>query len=534
MSSAIHEGKRLSPFRVIVAALLALGLAIGSFFGYQFWSSAQAAVSEEPWFAGYVDVTSTPTFQFEDPASVRGEDVILSFIVADPENPCTPTWGTHFTLDQAGASLDLDRRIARLQQRGGAAGISFGGLINDELANSCTDASALVKAYTAVVQRYSISTIDLDIEGGNLTDTAAGERRAAAISAVQAARRSNGESLAVWLTLPVSTSGLTEDGTTAVAQMLAAGVDLAGVNAMTMNFGQSLVEDETMAEASERALTATHRQLSTLYKRAKIPLSDGTIWSKLGATPMIGQNDNASEVLSLDDAVALNAWSLAQGVGRMSMWSLNRDITCGPNYVDLRRVSDSCSGIDQGDALFVNVLGAGFNGKSIAAAGRVTVEESASPQSITDDPATSPYSIWSEESSYLKGTKVVWHRNVYEAKWWTSGDLPDDPVLNEWETPWTLVGPVLAGEKPHQLDTFAYELYPEWVGTTAYEKATRINFEGTPYQAKWWTQGDSPEAYSSNPDSSPWVPLTVEQVKAAEEQLVATQTPLTGLPDAAP
>lgn len=534
MTSAIHEGKRLSPIRVTIAALLGAGLVAGSFFGYQSWASAQATVAQEPWFAGYVDVTATPTFQFEDPASVRGRDVMLSFIVADPTNPCTPSWGGHFTMDEAAASLDLDRRIARLQQRGGGAGVSFGGLLNDELASSCTDPAALATAYTSVIQRYSVSTVDLDIEGDNLTNTATGERRAAAIAAVQAARRSSGDSLAVWLTLPASTSGLTEDGTTAVAQMLAAGVDLAGVNIMTMNFGQSIDSGESMAAASERALTATHRQLSTLYKRTKTPLSDGTIWSKLGATPMIGQNDDATEVFGLQDATALNSWALKQGLGRMSMWSLNRDLTCGPNYVDLHRVSDSCSGIAQGNSLFADVLGAGFDGRSIAAASHVTTGEPVDPKTITDDPATSPYAIWSEDSSYLKGSKVVWHRNVYEAKWWTSGDLPDDPVLNAWETPWTLVGPVLAGEKPHELDTLAYDLYPEWVGATAYEKGTRVNFSGIPYQAKWWTQGDSPEAYSSNPDSSPWVPLTTDQVKAAEAQLSADQQQLTGMPGTAP
>ncbi len=41
----------------------------------------------------------------------------------------------------------------------------------------------------------------------------------------------------MWLTLPVSPNGLTADGLRVVDQMLSAGVDLAGVNGMTMDFG---------------------------------------------------------------------------------------------------------------------------------------------------------------------------------------------------------------------------------------------------------------------------------------------------------
>ncbi|BDZ49697.1 hypothetical protein GCM10025867_19380 [Frondihabitans sucicola] len=116
----------------------------------------------------------------------------------------------------------------------------------------------------------------------------------------------------------------------------------------------------------------------------------------------------------------------------------------------------------------------------------------------------------------FEGTKIVWHRNVYEAKWWTQGDVPDNPVLNSWQTPWQLVGPVLKGEKPVAQPTLPAGTYPNWDGTTAFTSGARVLFEGTPYQAKWWTQGDSPAAASSNPDSSPWVPLTLAQIAAVK------------------
>ncbi len=505
---------RLSWTRVIVAVLTVIALAAGGLFAWNAWAGSQRDNDSEPWFAAYVDVTATPTFSFESPAGDGEKDVMLSFIVADPESPCEPTWGGAYTLDEAAEQLDLDRRMARLEQAGGGYAISFGGLINDELATVCTDEDELVAAYRAVVERYRLTTVDFDIEADDLADTAGGKRRAAAVAALQSERRAAGQDLAVWLTLPAATFGLTESGTDAVAQFLAAGVDLAGVNVMTMNFGESRETGETMAEASIRAAKAAHRQLSALYKRADAPLSDATLWSKIGLTPMIGQNDERDEVFLAADAEALNAFAVDRGVGRVSMWSLNRDTECGANYVTLSVVSDSCSGIAQGDFRFAAALAKDLPGTAERAAGIITTFEPVDPSDITDDPANSPYQIWSETGTYLAGTKVVWHRNVYRAKWWTSGELPDNPVLVEWETPWELLGPVLPGEKPVQVATLPEGTYPEWAGGAVYEKDARVLFDGVPFRAKWWNQGESPAAASSDPDGSPWIPLTVADIEA--------------------
>lgn len=508
----VPSRRRLSALRVVLSVVLVGLLASGSFVGWQWWSAAQAVEKHESWFAGYVDVTATPTFEFEAPTSNRARDVVLSFIVAAKDDACTPTWGSAYTLSEASQSLDLDRRLARLTQLGGQITVSFGGHLNDELATGCTDEKDLVNAYASVVDRYNISTLDLDVEGRNLTNTAAGERRAQAIHTLQVERRNAGHSLAVWLTLPVAPSGMTKDGTTAVSQMLEAGVDLAGVNVMTMNYGSSRAAGDSMAQASIKALEQTHRQLGTLYSRVGIDLSPATLWTKVGATPMIGQNDEPGEVFGVADAQKVNAFALEQRIGRMSLWSLNRDKTCGSNYVDVKRVSGACSGVRQGDERFESLLGKGFNGRPSRSADAVTTADAA--KDIVDDPATSPYAIWSPSASYLKGTKIVWHRSVYQAKWWTRGELPDNPVLNEWETPWTLIGPVLPGETPVKLPTLPEGTYPRWEGPVIYEKGQRVLLDGVPFESKWWNTGESPEAASSNPDGSPWTALPEGEVTA--------------------
>ncbi|MFD1720131.1 chitinase [Amnibacterium endophyticum] len=509
---SVMEGKRLSAPRVVLGVAVASALAAGGVVGTQWWSARADTPHAAPWTAGYVDVTATPTYAFEEGRSADHRDVVLSFVVAGKGGGCTPTWGTAYTMDEAADRLDLDRRIARLRQQGGDLAVSFGGQRNRELAITCTDATELAAAYGAVLDRYDTDTMDLDLEGAALADEASSVRRAEAVADLQRQRRAAGESLAVWLTLPVAPTGLTEEGTTAVDRFLAAGVDLAGVNAMTMDYGAAR-GDASMLRASEDALTAVQRQLGVLYERRGTHLSDGTLWSKVGATPMIGQNDVRDEVFTLDDAKALNAFAHDRGVGRMSFWSANRDATCGSNYVDVRMVSTACSGVAQGEATFTDVLGEGFDGALNAGAGaRTTPEPTETAQQ--DDPATSPYPIWQQSAAYLKGTKVTWHRSVYVAKWWTRGDLPDDPVLNAWETPWQLVGPVLPGDRPAPAPTLPAGTFPEWSGKTEYRKGDQVLLEGVPYEAKWWNQAASPAAASVDPDGSPWRQLTIEQADA--------------------
>lgn len=493
-----------------------VGLVFAGFQGWK-WFENETTPTGEAWFAGYVDVTATPQFRFEHPRSEADKNIVLSFVVAAPGQQCTPMWGGAYTLDDAEAQLDLDRRVARLRQQGGEAMVSFGGALNDELAVSCSSTPRLKKAYESVIDRYELNAIDLDIEGDALGNAAANSRRASAIAQLQAERAAADSPLSVWFTLPVTPDGLTVQGTDLIAGALAAGVDITGINVMTMDYGQSKAKDQSMSEAAQAALTATHRQLRVLYDRTELHLTDSTLWAKLGATPMIGQNDIPGEIFTLDDATALNAFAHAQQLGRLSLWSSNRDATCGPNYDDLTRVSDACSGVAQGDLSYTAVLGAGFNGTPDSGMGTVTEPEPLPESELIDNPKTSPYPIWDEGTSYREGAKVVWHRKVYQAKWWTKGDVPDNPVLQSFETPWTLLGPVLPGETPIPVPTLEPGTLPDWSGSTVYVAGDRVVLDGQPYEAKWWTQGDSPQAAESDQSSSPWKALDVADVLAGLE-----------------
>jgi chitinase len=317
-------------------------------------------MSTAPWFTGYVDVTLPSSYEFDRPPNSSAAHAMLSFVVADPTQPCVPSWGGHYSLDEAATELDLDQRVRGLREDGGSVAIAFGGQQENELATVCSDQTALVNAYRSVIQHYNVHNIDLDIEGRALTDRESQSRRAKAIRQLQSERDPD-DPLRVWLTLPVTPLGLQDSGTAAVRAFLLAGVDLAGVNIMTMNYGASRAGNQTMLEASIDAAEATHHQLGVLYDEAGLQLDDREIWHTIGLTPMIGQNDVDSDMFDLAAAEGLNEFARRSGVGRLSFWSLNRDRQCTEYESDQSQPSNTCSSVPQESGDFSKILGNGYS-----------------------------------------------------------------------------------------------------------------------------------------------------------------------------
>ena len=353
----------------IVAALLPLA-ACGSV--AQDGSSPGAEVTQAElhprWFGGYLDVTLVPALRLEDSPPQGAVTAVLSFVTSHPDRPCEPSWGGSYDLEQANGKLDLDAQVDAFRTAGNDVAVSFGGQRGTELAVACADRDALVDAYATVIARYGLDTVDLDVEGNGAADPVAAQRRAAAMARLQSERPANNP-LKVWLTLPVSAEGLTAAAKVSVETMLEAGVELAGVNIMTMNFGP-LKQGQTMLSASVSAAEGTHRTLKTLYEQVGKPLDDAALWNRIGLTPMIGRNDVEGQVFSRQDAEGLNTFALERGIGRMSLWSLNRDTGCDPGKQGQPTggVSNNCSGIEQEPGMFGKVLGNAFTDAGTAGA----------------------------------------------------------------------------------------------------------------------------------------------------------------------
>jgi chitinase len=213
---------------------------------------------------------------------------------------------------------------------------------------------------------------------------------------------------------------------------------------------------------------------------------------------MIGQNDTPGEVFTLPDAGALARYATAHGVTRVSMWSANRDAPCQA-YPGVAMLSNTCSGVPQNALQFTRILD--------RLTTTTTVNAPASAAVAADDPSTSPYPIWSPQQAYQTGYKVVWHRQVYAAKWFSQGQAPDQPVPSGAPSPWALLGPVLPGEHRPSLPRLPLGTYPQWSADKVYRAGARVLLRGLPYQAKWYSQGTPPDSGQSNPQAAPWQPL---------------------------
>ena len=496
--------ERLSWFRLVVLILVLAGLGAGGTFAVLHLRDTSGPTAKS-WAVPYVDVTLTPTFEFQDPAASPANNVALAFVVADPKNPCAPSWGGAYTPDEAAASLELDRRISQLRAAGGNIVLSVGGLTNTELAVACTDQAKLTDAYRQLIERYDVATLDLDIEGTAVADQASLVRRATALAVLQAEREKAAHPLAIWLTLPVSSDGLTADGLGAVRTTLENGVSLRGVNVMTMDYGSTKGSDPDMLELAVSALEKTHGQLTDLYLRLGVQLTSPQVWSRIGATPMIGQNDVDAERFTVDDAKGLATFAVDKGLGRVSMWSVNRDAPCRGTFTNVVVHSNTCSGVEQEPLAFSQVF-AGLPGSAVGSSGRdsVAIEDR---QAVTDDPKTSPYPVWRLTAQYVNGYKVVWHGVVYEAKWTNQGQDPTSTGDPANPTPWSVIGPVSPTETAPQPSPLVTGVTAEWSAATVYIRGDKVLFDKLPYQARWSNKGDAPSTeYPIGPDE-PWAPL---------------------------
>ncbi|MDO8185648.1 chitinase [Conexibacter sp. JD483] len=505
----------ISPLRVLVA-LLIVALVAGGAYGIREVTRTDPAMAKVkggrgPWFAPYVDATLTPTIAFQDPSANPAGNAVLGFVVAGREDDqrCTPTWGAYHTLDEAAVALDLDRRVAQLRGQGRDAIISFGGQANDELAVACSSADELKQAYAETIERYDADTVDFDVEGDALRDTAANTRRAEAVKALQDEIRARDGRLAVWLTLPVTPDGLQDDALAVVRAMLDARVDLAGVNIMAMDFGvESAAKD--MRGAILSATKATREQLAAVFAQAGLSLNTRNVWRKVGVTIMIGQNDVAGERVSVEDAETVAQYALDHGLGRAAIWSLNRDQQCGATFAVIGQHSNTCSGVRQKPLAFSRAF-AKLRGSVGAAASSVTTRdllpEVSSDSSTADDPARSPYPIWQPEQAYREGYKVVWHRAVYVAKWFSQGQTPDAQNVPAGQNPWRLIGPVLKTDRAPRIPTLPAGTHPKWSAGAVYTAGNKVLYRGLPYSAQWYTQGDVPGEPGPNGTPSPWKPL---------------------------
>ncbi|MGL5531945.1 MAG: immunoglobulin-like domain-containing protein, partial [Culicoidibacterales bacterium] len=156
----------------------------------------------------------------------------------------------------------IKQSIRELREIGGDVTISLGGLSGTAIWEVTSDVDVLYNTYLELVDGFSLTRLDLDIEGA-AQNKAKNVANAKAIKMLQDAT-----GVDIVLTLPVLPSGLTAIQLDVLEAYLSEGVDVEVVNLMTMCYGNgTLLPGENYGTASLRAVDSTMEQLKTYFAK---------------------------------------------------------------------------------------------------------------------------------------------------------------------------------------------------------------------------------------------------------------------------
>ncbi|KAI8831025.1 secreted sugar hydrolase, partial [Chytriomyces cf. hyalinus JEL632] len=260
-------------------------------------------------FAPYIDATTS----FDPVAyhTLTGTmEFSLGFVTAGPGNG-PPQWNGNLV-----SSGYYKGQIAAIRAFGGDIRISFGGAANQELALAASDATTLANTYIQVLQTYSATYADFDIEGGAVANRANVDLRNQALAKVQATL----PSLKISYTLPVSTGGLTNDGIYLVQSAAKYNVKIDCLNIMAMDYYENIPYKDSngnslMGQYAIASTKATYKQVASTC-----------LCHSIGITPMIGVNDDVNEVFTLADAAQVAAFAASTSyVSMVSFWVVAAD-----------------------------------------------------------------------------------------------------------------------------------------------------------------------------------------------------------------
>jgi hypothetical protein len=261
----------------------------------------------------------------------------LAFVVS--HNGCNASWGA--------STPTLTSDISYIRGKGGDVIVSFGGQAGKELALACTSVSSLQAQYQHIIDTYHLTHLDFDIEGGTEGDAQSYTRRNIALAALQKANKG----LTIDFTLPSDPTGPTSADMGLLKNAKAKGVNFSIVNLMTMDYNGP---DSHMGEDAINAANNLYLQLGKLYTTK----TSSQLWSMVGLTNMIGQNDTLKEIFTLNDATSVLSFARLKHIGELSIWEASRDSgSCPGNTSD----QNTCSGLSQSTNAFTNVFKAFTN-----------------------------------------------------------------------------------------------------------------------------------------------------------------------------
>jgi hypothetical protein len=274
----------------------------------------------------------------------------LAFLQSTGKNSCSLDWN-----GSSGQPLNYYAAdIAALRAAGGDVIPSFGGYSADqggtEIADSCTNVSAIAADYEAVITTLGVTRLDMDVEAKSLNNTVGINRRNEAIALTEQWAAQNGIPLQIQYTIPVEQYGLDPNGEAVLQNAVADGATVTSVNIMVFDYYIAGEGTVNMGQAAINAATNTHGQLTSIYPN----LTSAQVWNMEAMTLLPGIDDypKKTEVTSLTDAQTMLSFAQANGMNLLSIWAIQRDNGGCPGTRD----SNICSGIAQNAWDFSHLL----------------------------------------------------------------------------------------------------------------------------------------------------------------------------------
>ena len=256
--------------------------------------AAREECVQKPVFAPYFE-----SYKATDLARVPAKAVTLAFLLGNSKKELS--WD---------GTMPLAEWQARALKSGKTIVLSFGGAAGAELAHTLRNPAKLAAAYAGAAGMYKSKRLDFDIEGAGVADLKTVQVRNRALALLPALV----PGVKLQYTLPVMPFGLDAACLALLQDAKTRGVRLDAVNLMVMDFGGSFTGD--MGSYAIQAAKAVRAQLGGL----------GMGGVGVGLTPMIGQNDVAGEVFTLEDARQLGKFAASTPwVKFVGFWAVGRD-----------------------------------------------------------------------------------------------------------------------------------------------------------------------------------------------------------------
>jgi hypothetical protein len=247
----------------------------------------------------------------------------LAFLATLSKTSCELAWNGRENDVVANGRYLSD--ISSLRGIGGDVIPSFGGWSADqrgtEIADSCKSVKRIAAAYEAVITKYDVTRLDMDIEGRSLWGPRGIDRRNKALKRVETWAAAHNRLLQVSYTLSASPRGLNASRIAVLRNARANGTRVDVVNIMAFDYYDGATRD--MGSAAIGAAEGLLAQLHTLWPTK----TRAQRAAQAGVTLMPGIDDYppGSEATSLADATRVYDYAQTNGFDTFSIWSIQRD-----------------------------------------------------------------------------------------------------------------------------------------------------------------------------------------------------------------